>query len=129
MSIIQQTFKTVTCNGPECKNTATFEAGSEQAVAEEKPWFKTLRMVQTAQGRNFVYCSDACEIANVATGVHNPEERKNIIVPEGANALAHAAAQAKAAEDATKELKGRPSIGEVKETPCPTIWSPMSFTS
>lgn len=110
MSIIQQTFKTVTCNGPECKNTATFEAGSEQAVAEKEPWFKTLRMVQTAQGRNFVYCSDACEIANVATGAHNPEERKNIVLPEGANTLAHAAAQAKLAEDATKALKAGPQL-------------------
>ncbi len=110
MSIIQQTIKTVTCNGVECKNTVTFEAGSEQAVSEEKAWFKTLRMVQTAQGRNFVYCSDACEISNVATGAHNPEERKNIIVPEGANTMAHAAAQAKTAEEATRALKAGPQL-------------------
>jgi hypothetical protein len=110
MSIIQQTFKTVTCNGPECKNTATFEAGSEQAVAEEKPWFKTLRMVQTAQGRNYVYCSDACEIANVAVGLHNPEERKNIIVPEGANAMAQAEQQAKIAEAAARAMKAGPVL-------------------
>lgn len=110
MSIIQQTYKTVSCNGPECKNTVTFEAGSEQAVAEEKAWFKTLRMVQTAQGRNFVYCSDACEISNVATGAHNPEERKNIIVPEGANAMAQAEQQAKIAEAAARAMKAGPVL-------------------
>lgn len=112
MSIIQQTFKTVTCNGPECKNTVTFEAGQEQAVAEEKPWFKTLRMVQTAQGRNFVYCSDNCEIANVSagSGAHNPEERKNIIVPEGANAMAQAEQQAKIAEAAARAMKAGPVL-------------------
>ena len=110
MSIIQQTFKTVTCNGPECKNTVTFEAGQEQAVAEEKAWFKTLRMIQTAQGRNYVYCSDACEIANVAVGLHNPEERKNIIVPEGANAMAQAEQQAKIAEAAARAMKAGPVL-------------------
>ena len=105
MSIVQQTFKSVTCNGPECKNTVTFEGGKEQAVAEITPWFKTLRMVQNAQGRNFCYCSDACEIANVATGAHNPEERKTIVLPAGANAIDVAASQAAEAEAATKALK------------------------
>lgn len=105
MAIVQQTFKTITCNGPECKNTVTFEAGKEQAVANDTPWFKTMRVVQNAQGRNFCYCSDPCEIANIATGAHNPEERKNIVLPAGANAVDVAASQAAEAERATKALK------------------------
>lgn len=105
MSIVQQTFKTVTCNGPSCVKTVTFEGGKEQEVANVTPWFKTMRILQTAQGRNFCYCSDECEIANAATGAHNPEERKTIVLPAGANAVDVAASQAAEAEAATKALR------------------------
>lgn len=108
MSIVQQVFKTITCNGPSCKNTVTYDAqqqGAEQQMAQDTPWLKTLRLLQTSQGRNFAYCSDACEIENVATGAHNPETRKTIILPTGANAAEIAAQQAANAEAATKALK------------------------
>ena len=113
MSIVQQVFKTITCNGPECKNTVTYDAnqqGAEQQMAQDTPWLKTLRLVQNAQGRNFAYCSDECEIANVATGAHNPETRKTIILPTGANAAEVAAAQAHQAEEATRALKAGEAV-------------------
>jgi hypothetical protein len=105
MSIIQTSYKTISCNGPNCDKTVTFEAGKEQEVANETLWFKTIRLVQTAQGRNLCYCSDQCELENIAAGAHNPEERKKIALPEGANAIDVAARQAQEAEKATKALK------------------------
>lgn len=105
MSVIRQAFTTITCNGVGCANTVTFEDSKQQEVANETPWMRTIRVVQTGQGRNFVYCSDSCELSNVGAGAHNPEERKVIAFPQGANAMEMAAAQAKAAENATKSLK------------------------
>ena len=107
MSIVQVVYKTVSCNGPQCEKSVTFEEkeGAMQRVANETPWFKTMRVVQTAQGRNFVFCSDNCEIESVATGVHNPEERTSIVIPHGANSQELAAAQARQAEEATKAMK------------------------
>jgi len=108
MSILDSTYRTVSCNGPGCDKTATFEQRQDNqgavAATETHPWLKTVRIV-SASGHNFVYCSDACELANVGLGAHNPEERKQIVVPQGANTIAHAAAAAKAAEEATVKLK------------------------
>lgn len=105
MARLQQQFVTLTCDGPECKNTVTYDATQEANISVDIPWFKTIRIAQNAQGRNFLYCSDICEIANVGLGAHNPVEPRTIVVPEGANAQAIAAANAKAAQDATKALK------------------------
>jgi hypothetical protein len=107
VSIVQTVYKSISCNGPGCPQSVTFEdkEGAMQRVANETPWFKTLRMVQTAQGRNFCYCSDSCELESIAEGNHNPEERKSILIPEGANAQQLAAAQAKQAEEAAKAIK------------------------
>jgi hypothetical protein len=108
MSIVQQTFKTISCNGPSCTKTVTYDAqqqDAEQQMAQDTPWIKNLRLVHNAQGRNFCYCSDECEIASIAEGNHNPEVRKTIVLPTGANAPQLAAAQAAAAEKATKALK------------------------
>src|ERR1700677_2430481 len=108
MSIVTTSYKTITCNGPRCTNTITFEdsQGAAQKVAAEVPWFKTLRVVQVVvTGRNLTLCSDQCELDSVASGAHNPEERTNIILPHGANSQEIAAAQAKQAEEATKAMK------------------------
>lgn len=110
MSIIDNSYRTVTCNGEGCKNTVTFEqrqdnSGVKEAV-DANPWLKTCRVVQQVfGGRNFVYCSDQCELAAVAKGDHNPEEPKKVISTPTNAAVAQAAAAAKAAEEATKALK------------------------
>jgi hypothetical protein len=115
MSTHQQVYSTVACDGPDCPHTVTFENSQEAQVRNEVPWFKTLRVIQTTQGRKFVYCSDVCEIAGVGAGAHNPEEPKAIVLPQGANAAEVAAAQAKAAEEATKALKsGKGSVQVTK---------------
>lgn len=113
MSILDATYRTVTCNGPNCTKTTTFEQSQDgagvRAALEEHPWLKTTRIVQQiAGGRNYTYCSDECEIAGAGAGAHNPEEPKKIIAAPGNAGLAaiqQAAANAKAAEEATKALK------------------------
>lgn len=109
MSIVDVAYRTITCNGAGCENAVTVERGKEAEAAEKTPWFKTLRIVQTSQGRNFCYCSDQCELASVAEGLHNPEEPKKIIEAPSSSLVQQAAAAAKAAEAATKAIKaGQP---------------------
>jgi hypothetical protein len=109
----QTVYKSVSCDGPNCPNKITYEAGpqgNEQQVQEETPWLKTVRLVQRADQTTFVYCSDACELANVGAGEHNPKARKQIILPQGANAMKQAESLAKTAEAATKALKSGSGI-------------------
>lgn len=105
MSIVDVQIRTVTCNAEGCNKTVTFDQKDAQSAFENNPWLKTLRIVQTAQGRNFCYCSDEHEISSVAAGFHNPEEPKKVIAVPQAGAIAQAAAAAKAQEDANKALK------------------------
>jgi hypothetical protein len=102
-------FRTVTCEGPECKNTVTFEVNqqdpsSAKAAHDANPWLNTIRIVQ-ASGLNHVYCSDDCEISAVGAGYHNPKERKSILLPDASNAVQVAAAQAAQVEAANRALK------------------------
>lgn len=111
MSILDSQFRTVTCNAPSCKNTVTFQQAQDQIAVKEameaNAWLKTTRLVQQIYGgRNFCYCSDACELEGVAANYHNPDEPKKIIAtPAGAGQIAQAAEAAKRAEEATKALK------------------------
>lgn len=111
MAVVQATYVTISCNGPNCPNTVTFSQADEEKVFSSTPWLKTLRMVQQIRDkRNFSYCSDSCELAAVAAGQHNPIEKKVIIDTLGnANLIAQAAAEAKAQEEAARALRaGRP---------------------
>ena len=120
MAIVDAVFRTVTCNGVGCTNTATYEnpqdrAGQAQAgakAAEEHPWLKTARMMQTSDGRPFFYCSDLCEISGIEAGNHNPIEKPKVEIPTtGAQAqIAAAAAAAKRIEETAKAIKeGKPA--------------------
>lgn len=108
MAIIDVGYRSVTCNGTGCKNTVTFEPKNAPDVAKEHVWLKNLRIVQ-ANGQNFCYCSDTCELTAIESGAHNPPEEKKIIsMPSGTQAttaIQAAAAAAKAAEQATRQLK------------------------
>lgn len=108
MSIIDIGYRTVTCNGTGCKNTVTFEPKNAPEIAKEHVWLKNLRIVQ-ANGQNFAYCSSVCELSGIEAGLHDaPEEKKIVAVPSGAQAttaIQAAAAAAKAAEHATRQLK------------------------
>jgi hypothetical protein len=112
MPIVPVAYKTISCDGPSCTNSITFleEKDAMQKLNNDLPWFKTLRMVQNSSGRNFVYCSDTCELGNVAAGAHNPEERKQIVLPTGANTQQLAAAEAQRQIEINKALHNGPAV-------------------
>jgi hypothetical protein len=114
MAIIDQTFRTISCNGPGCDKKVTFnqtdKAESEKVIVDN-PWLKTARFVQAA-GQNFVYCSDPCEVSAVAEGVHNPQEKNIIATPSGDSqaAIREAAAQAALKAETDRALRNGESV-------------------
>ena len=107
MSIVDVQVRTISCNS--CDKVATFNIKDHQQAVIDNPWLSSSRVIQTGDGRNYVYCSDECEILGVATTLHNIPEKKNIVeVPDGQGtaAIQIAANAAKQAESATKALKG-----------------------
>jgi hypothetical protein len=108
VSVIDQGFRTITCNGVGCDKTVTFEPKNAEEVFKELPWTRTLRIVQGG-GRNFAYCGDSCELTGIEAGVHNPPEEKKIVeIPsQGAatTAIQMAAAAARKAEESTRKIK------------------------
>jgi hypothetical protein len=112
MGLIDSAVRTITCNGPECKHTVTFDRRLEKQTFDTpgNEWMKSIRIVQTVDARNLVYCSDACEAKGVETGSHNLPEPKRIVDGVANAAAIEAAAQAaKQAEAATAALKaGQP---------------------
>lgn len=114
MGMIDLQYRTVTCNGPECKNTTTFQLSKEEhqkaLAAPGNEWLKSTRILNTPDGRVLVYCSDTCEAKGIATGSHNLPEPKRIIEGVASAAQVRAAADAAhAAEEATRAIKaGQP---------------------
>ncbi len=110
MSIIDVQVRTISCNA--CDKTVTFNIKEHQQALDANAWLKSSRVIQTGDGRNFVYCSDQCEIAGIGSGVHNIPEQKKVVEVEGTGtaAIAIAAEAAKNAEQATKAIKdGKPA--------------------
>jgi hypothetical protein len=108
MGIVDTGFRTISCNGPNCKKTVTFALAQEKQTFDlpENVWLKSMRMVQTLDARKFVYCGDVCEAEAIATGVHNLPEPKRIIDNVATSAQVQAAADAaKAQEAATQAIK------------------------
>ncbi|VVB52896.1 Uncharacterised protein [uncultured archaeon] len=106
MSVVQSTFVTVSCDGPDCQKTITFEAtekGNAEAI-RDNAWLTTHRAIQTSDRRNLGYCSDECEAKGLATGAHNKLEQRIITgaSSQSVDLAVRAAAQAKAATDAIK---------------------------
>src|SRR5271156_1517303 len=105
--IIDATIRTISCDGPECKRSIIFDRTQEKAVFDtpENSWLKTTRVVQTADNRNLLYCSDVCTVKGVATGVLNIPEAPKVIPAGNAAAIAqaaHSAAAARAADEAIR---------------------------
>ena len=113
MGIQDTSFRTVTCD--QCHKTVTYEQIHQQGgrvsidpkVLEDNPWLKSNRVVLTADGRNFGYCSDLCEVAGLETKQHNMPEAPKVEIPTGSAQaqIQAAAAAAKQREDATKAIK------------------------
>jgi hypothetical protein len=124
MGIVNANFVTLTCNGPECNKTVTFEAQQQQQVfaKEENAWVRSARVISRLlpepgqqQPVSFLFCSDECDIKHAATGARNLPEPKRIIEGVANSAQVQAAAEAaKRAEQATADLKaGKPATVRV----------------
>ncbi len=113
MGLIDSAVRTITCNGPECPRTVTFDRRLEKETFETvgNEWLKAVRVVQTVDARNLVYCSDTCEAKGIATGSHNlPEPKRLVEGTANAAAIAQAANAAKLAEEATAAIKRGPQL-------------------
>lgn len=113
MTIQDTVVRTIKCEAEGCEHAdgILFDRKEEQQIftKPENAWLKGLRLIQTADGRQLAYCSDACEVKGVATGKHNLPEPKRIIEAGNSAAVAAAAqsaATAKAAEKMVREGTG-----------------------
>ncbi len=72
MPIVDSQIRTITCDGG-CGKKLLFDQKDQQATFSnnENAWLKGLRIIQTFDGRNFSYCSDACELKGLEKGSHN----------------------------------------------------------
>ncbi len=110
MPILDSTFRTVTCNA--CNKTVTYEQNQRdqefmKKVMEDNPWLRSNRVVLTADGRNFSYCSDMCMLAGVESGLFNMPEPAKVEIPTGSATaqIAAAAAAAKRQAEAQTAIK------------------------
>ena len=110
MPILDTTVRTISCNG--CEKSVVFDVRQQEATINnpENLWLKTSRVVQSSDGRNFLYCSDQCEMKGITTGEHNIPEPKKIIDTGNAAAVAIAAKQAAVAKQAEAAIReGKPA--------------------
>lgn len=111
--------KTISCDNPsgDCTKSVTFNVAEAQQMKENPSnvWLKSLRLIQTPDGRVLSYCSDVCEIQGARSGQHNTPEPKKIIEASDPAAIAQAAAAADAAKTSDANLRsgsGGPVIVE-----------------
>jgi hypothetical protein len=103
LTIIDSQIRNIKCDAPGCKNEIIYDRKDEKTTVDnpDNAWLKSLRMVQTIDGRGYSYCSDACELEGVKTGKHNlPELPKVATATQQDLSKAVALAQARAAAEA-----------------------------
>jgi hypothetical protein len=107
MSIIDSVIRTIKCDAPECTKEVLFDRKEEKTIFEnpDNVWLKSTRVVQSADGRNLVYCSDTCEVKGTATGTHNLPEPPKIHTASNPAAIAAAAQAAANARQADQSLR------------------------
>lgn len=118
MSILDSVIRTIACDGPGCDKQVLFDRKDEKTEFEkpENVWLKTTRVVQSADGRNIVYCSDICEVKGTGTGKHNIPEPPKIVAaanPAAIAAAAQAAANARQTEQAIRN--GQPTKVQITD--------------
>ena len=107
MTVLDVHTKTIACDNSECNKSVVFNVADAQQVKDNPAniWLKSLRLIQTPDGRVFSYCSDVCEITGARTGQHNLPEPKKIIEAANPAAVAAAAQAAEAARNSDANLK------------------------
>lgn len=109
MSSFSVSFVTISCD--QCDKNATFAQTQEdeKEAVVKNPWLDTVRIVQTRDKRQFLYCSDECEIKATSKGTHNKQEQKKI-VPGNASQIDLAARAEHIARQATQAMKAGSGI-------------------
>jgi hypothetical protein len=108
MSITDTVIRAIACDAPECTKQVLFDRKEEKQVFEnpENIWLKSTRVVQSADGRNLVYCSDVCEVKGAETGKHNIPEAPRVHTVANPAAIAAAAQAAANARNAEAAIRG-----------------------
>ncbi len=112
MPILDTVIRTIACDGPECTKQVLFDRKAEKETFDNQDnvWLKSTRVVQSADGRNIVYCSDICEVKGTGTGKHNIPEPSKIVTTANPAAIAAAAAVAASARQADQAIRdGQPT--------------------
>jgi hypothetical protein len=99
--------RTLKCDGPECNKSLSFDITQQKETFDNpaNAWLKAIRVVQTIDQREFVYCNDVCEIMGAKSGQHNLPQAKAIIDSANTAQIQAAAAAADAARKSTENLK------------------------
>ena len=103
MAFTDKQLRTITCDGPGCPKTVTFDLSDVKAIHAIE-WLKGVRVVATGDQRNFSYCSDVCEVKGITTGGHNLKERPTV-APASEGDVRAAVAAAENAAQVTDALK------------------------
>lgn len=108
MPILDTVIRTIACDGPGCDKQVLFDRKAEKETFEnpDNVWLKSCRVVQSADGRNIVYCSDTCEVKGAATGKHNIPEPPKVVTDANPAAIAAAAAAAARTKEADQAIRG-----------------------
>ncbi len=107
MPILDSVIRTIACDAPDCNKSVLFDRKQEKETFEnpENVWLKSTRVVQSADGRNIVYCSDVCEVKGAGTGKHNIPEAPKIVPATNPAAIAAAAKAAEIARNADQQIR------------------------
>lgn len=109
MGVITESHTIMSCDGPNCQKTVTFDKGNAAQMQKENPWMLTARVVQLAKNnQTFVYCTSLCELNAVEKGKHDPVDFLEKKISEDTN-IQQAVAEQKASASVTDAIKsGRP---------------------
>ena len=103
-------IQTVSCDRLGCTSTVTFDALNPEGrknAESESPWMKDIRTVKrVGDQKEFLYCSDECEVLNAGDGVHKAPVLPPQVIAHGDQASIRAAAErAKALKEGDKALR------------------------
>ena len=118
MPIIDSQIRQIKCDGPGCTRDLIYDRKDEQATFQnpDNSWLKSTRITQTADGRNLVSCSDACEVESIKTGKHNIPEAPKVAPAASAADVSAAVAMAKARAEADAAIRaGQPTKVQITD--------------
>lgn len=104
MPISVSNIRQVKCDADGCTRELMYDVNDHQAVTSnpDNNWLRTGRGLKTADGREFFYCSDACELKNLEKGKHNMPVVQEAATQQDVSA---AVAMAKARAEADAKIR------------------------